>query len=377
MHQMDVKTAFLNGDLNEEIYMTVPEGIDHDEIDHGINYDGGDHDITSTSVCKLNRTLYGLKQSPRMWNQKIDQYLINQQFIRLHADHSIYIRRSQSELVIIAIYVDDLFILADTIKTMSKIKSALSKEFEMTDCGELHQFLGIQITCDRANQRISLDQSQLANQIMSRFGMTECNPVTTPLDPSIQLKSAETSQSPVDQTLFRQMIGSLMYLMTGTRPDIAAAVSIISQFASNPTILHHQAAKRILRYIKGMINMKLNLREKLNSGDRRDKQPILIGYSDANWGNDINTRRSTTGYIFYLSGGAISWSSKRQATVALSSTEAEYMALTQAIKEAIWLRSLLAELNYTQDMRHNLIRGQSISNRTREESSPSCAIKTY
>jgi hypothetical protein len=267
MHQMDVKTAFLNGDLNEEIYMTVPEGID-------------DHDVISSAVCKLNRTLYGLKQSPRMWNQRIDQYLINQQgFIRLHADHSLYIRRGgQSELAIIALYVDDLLILSDTIETMLKIKSALSKEFEMTDCGELHQFLGIRITRDRANRRISLDQSQLANQIMIRFGMTECNPVATPLDISIQLKSAdkETSQSPIDQTLFRQMIGSLMYLMIGTRPDIAAAVSIISQFASNPTTLHHQAAKRILRYIKGTINIKLNY------GDIRDRQPMLIGYSDAN-----------------------------------------------------------------------------------------------
>ena len=135
--------------------------------------------------------------------------------------------------------------------------------------------------------------------------MTECKPVATPLDPSIQLKSADKDTSPVDQTLFRQMIGSLMYLMIGTRPDIAAAVSIISQFASNPTTLHHQAVKRIIRYLKGTINLKLNF------GDKEcTKPPILIGYSDANWGYDINTRRSTTGYIFYLSGGAISWSSK-------------------------------------------------------------------
>src|SRR5665213_696656 len=120
MHQMDVKTAFLNGDLNEKIYMIVPERIDHDVI---------------SAVCKLNRTLYSLKQSPRMWNQKIDQYLINQQYIRLHADHSLYSRRSQSELAIIALYVDDLLILSDTMETMSKVKLALSNEFEMTDCG--------------------------------------------------------------------------------------------------------------------------------------------------------------------------------------------------------------------------------------------------
>src|SRR5271170_8352377 len=164
--------------------MMVPERIDHDVIS-----------LTS-AVCKLNRTLYGLKQSLRMWNQRIDQYLINQQgFIRLHADHSLYIRHSQSELAIIALYVDDLLILSNTIEAMSKIKSALSREFEMSDCGKLHQFLGIRITRDRANRRISLDQSQLANQIMSRFGIEECNPVTTPLDPSIQLKSADKDTS--------------------------------------------------------------------------------------------------------------------------------------------------------------------------------------
>src|SRR5665213_3340007 len=284
MHQMDVKTAFLNGDLNEEIYMAVPEGIDHD--------------VTS-AVCRLNRTLYGLKQSPRMWNQKIDQYLINQRYIRLHADHSLYIRRSQSELAIITLYVDDLLILSDTMETMSKVKSALSNEFEMTDCGKLHHFLGIQVTRDRANRRLSLDQSQLANQILKRFGMLECKPVTTPLESSIQLKSAEISQSPVDQTLFRQMIGSLIYLMIGTRPDIAAAVSIISQFASNPTTLHHQAMKHILRYLKDTINLKLNFGEKLNfekltfkklNSDKESKLPILIGYSDTNWGNDVNTQ---------------------------------------------------------------------------------------
>src|SRR5665213_3374868 len=272
MHQMDVKTAFLNGDLNEEIYMTVPEGIDHD--------------LTS-AVCRLNRTLYDLKQSPQMWNQKIDQYLINQRYIQLHADHSLYIRRSQSELAIIALYVDDLLILSDTIETMLKVKLALSNKFEMTYCGELHHFFGIQMTHDRANRRLSLDQSQLANQILKRFGMLECKPVTTPLESSIQLKSAEISQSPVDQTLFRQMIRSLMYLMIGMRPDIATAVSIISQFASNLTTLHHQAAKHILRYLKGTINLKLNFGEKLNSSEE-SQPPTLIGYSDANWGNDVN-----------------------------------------------------------------------------------------
>ena len=157
--------------------------------------------------------------------------------------------------------------------------------------------------------------------------MTDCNPVSTPLDTSVHLQQADKEAENADITNYRQIIGSLMFLMIGTRPDIAAAVSIVSQFAANPMPTHIQAVKRILRYLKGTKGYKLHFGGQL--GGQK-----LVGYCDANWGNEINSRKSTSGYLFYLAGGVI-WSSKRQPTVALSSTEAEYMALTHATKEAI------------------------------------------
>ena len=200
--------------------------------------------------------------------------------------------------------------------------------------------------------------------------MTDCHPVATPLDPSIKLVAAQpphsphpapvegevtadkSSDEPVDPTTFRQIVGSLMYLMVGTRPDLAAAVGIVSQFSASPRKSHLAAAKRIIRYLKGSINLKLKLGNATNATKNATIDPAetikISGYSDANWGNDINTRRSTSGYIFFVADGVVSWSSKRQATVALSSTEAEYMALTHATKEAVWLRALLGELGFHQ-----------------------------
>src|SRR3954447_3482679 len=338
IHQMDVKTAFLNGDLEEDIYMKIPEGVHTN--------------FATTScqpVCKLNRTLYGLKQSPRMWNKKIDEYLRSRGFLGLQSDHGVYIRRSDDSVSIIVLYVNDLLLLTNSSESMKKLKTELSNKFAMTDCGEIHQFLGLRILRDRQRKLITVDQHQLTHQILNRFQMTECKSVATPLDPSRHLikRSAEGGENKnsdddaADPTLFRQIIGSLMYLMIGSRPDIAAAISIISQFAADPSRYHYAAAKRVIRYLKGTINYQLHL-------GSTDESLKLIGYCDANWGNDISTRRSTTGYLFYLSGGVISWSSKRQPTVALSSTEAEYMAITHATKEAIWLRSLMNELGYDQ-----------------------------
>src|ERR1700742_214337 len=190
IHQMDVKTVFLNSDLDEEIYMMVPKGIDQSEL-------------LPRAVCKLNRSLYRLKQSPRMWNQKIDNYLSQSNFTRLQSDHSIYLRRRQDDqsLIIIAIYVDDLLILADSMEMMNKFKAELSNAFDMMNCGEIKHFLGIRVMRDRKTHTIIIDQSHFANQIIIRFNMTDAKPISTPLDPSIQLK-AEGGKS-ADQSLFR------------------------------------------------------------------------------------------------------------------------------------------------------------------------------
>lgn len=330
IHQFDVITAFLHGELEEDIYMIPPAGLS-----------------TSPNVfCKLLKSLYGLKQSPRMWNKKLDDYLRDSGFQRLSSDYGVYLRRNDNELVIIAVYVDDLIALTDSIATMNKIKADFSKTFAMTDGGEIHHCLGIQVHRDRSRRFLSLNQERYIEHVLARFGMSACRPVKTPLDPSTKLtKYATEGENDVkltDQSLYQQIVGSLMYLMIATRPDIANSVSIVSQFAASPTNTHMQAVKHILRYLRGTSTFKLNY------GPNNDAQIVLTGFSDSDWANDVNTRRSTTGYAFFLCGGVISWSSKRQRTVALSTTEAEYMALTQTTKEAIWLRRLLEELGFAQ-----------------------------
>jgi hypothetical protein len=215
----------------------------------------------------------------------------------------------------------------------------------MTDCGPVHFYLGIQV--QHLQQQMSLSQSHGIDQILRKFGFEDAKPVSTPLDPSVKfVQATEVDQcSPSEQTLFRQIIGSVMYLMLGTRPDLAAAICLISQFASNPSRAHLQAAKRLLRYLKGTSNYKLYLGLATDT-QRQGQERQLYGYSDADWGSDVTTSKSVSGYVFYLSGGVVSWSSKKQTSVALSSTEAEYMALAHATQEAVWLRSLLHELGF-------------------------------
>ena len=286
IHQMDIKTASLHGDLEEEIFMAIPEGVS----------------APDKSVCRLRRSLYGLKQSPRCWNRKIDDFVVSLDFNRLESDHSIYVCSTPNnpDFSIVALYVDDLLILTKNPAIMSSLKGKLASRFEMSDCGEVSHFLGISMLRDRSRRTISIHQEHFASQILERFGMSECHAVATPLDPSIKLcrapsegeiteKSADAADKPADTTLFRSIVGSLMYLMVSTRPDIASAIGIISQFAADPRQSHLNAAKRMLRYIRGSTNLKLHLgAPDATSGTTADNIRI-IGYSDANWGNDLDS----------------------------------------------------------------------------------------
>ena len=331
IHQMDVKTAFLNGELEEDIFMDQPEGFVQEGNEH--------------LVCKLKKSLYGLRQSPRAWYEKIHQFFAEEGFYRSHADHSLYIKQSSSFLLIVIIYVDDLIMLSSDLTVLQELKSRLEEEFDMSDIGELHFFLGVQMERNRATRTITLHQGNYIEEVLERFGMADCKPIGTPLDAKTQL--VKLSEEEYEQHLpetqaipYKEAVGSLMYAMVATRPDLAFAVSVVSQFMSKPGPLHWAAVKRIMRYLKGTLGMKLCL-------GGRDID--LKGYCDADWGGDQDTRRSTTGYVFFIGQGAISWNSKRQPTVALSTTEAEYMATTQSAKEAIWLRQLMADVGCVQD----------------------------
>jgi hypothetical protein len=330
VHQMDVKTAFLNGDIEEEIYMQQPEGT----VKPG----------QERLVWRLRKALYGLKQAPRMWYRKLDQYLQELGFTRSDADHSVYVRRdtARGSMVIIAVYVDDLVITGDT-ALVTATKAALGQRFDMKDLGEVHWLLGIEVA--RRGDTFQLSQRKYIADMLEAYGMTDARPVTTPADPHTTLTADMSPQSDEERSAmasvpYRNAVGSIMYLMVGTRPDLAAAVSAVSRFMADPGQQHWTAVKRILRYLRGTADWTLTL------GGAGGGAVELSGYCDADWAGDLDTRRSTTGYAFSLGRGTVSWCSKRQPTVALSSTEAEYMSASQAAREALWLRRLMADLGF-------------------------------
>lgn len=329
IHQMDVKTAFLYGDVEEEIYVEQPTGYEESSAE-------GDESIAM--VCNLLKALYGLKQSPRIWYYTLTTFLESLGFAPLDSDLSVYVK----EDTIIAIYVDDLLIVSPKTSNVLAVKSALSKQFSMTDLGECNYYLGMTIRRDRANRAISLGQRAYVEKVLKDHDLwSNVKTAAVPMNPGIRLVPAASGFQASDtlRTRYQQAVGSLMYAMMGTRPDIAFAVSIVSRFASNPDNTHWLAIQQIFRYLRGTVDYELVYSGSLSP---------LVGYTDSDWAGDVVTRRSTSGYTFNLGSGAITWSSKRQPTISLSTCEAEYIGQTQATKEAVWLRNLLRELGHEQ-----------------------------
>lgn len=316
IHHMDVKTAFLNGKLSEEIYMAVPEGVK----------------CNNNQVCKLHKALYGLKQAARCWYETFDLALKGQGFKNSSADHCIYIldRGNITRNIYTVLYVDDLVIVTADISEMNEIKHYLMAMFRMVDLKEIKVFLGIKI--ERSRNAISLDQSQYLKSVLNKFNMQDCKAVSTPLPNKVNyeaLNSDEKYDAPC-----RNLIGCLMYVTVCSRPDLSVAVNILSRYTNKNNKELWQCLKRVLRYVKGSLNLKLIYK-------RNEYTDTLSGYVDADWGNNETDRRSTTGYIFKLfENCTICWNTKRQTSVAASSTEAEYMGLFEAVREAIWLKSL-------------------------------------
>src|SRR5579862_9604022 len=324
IHQMDVNTAFLYSPLDELVYVEQPEGF--------IALGKEDH------VCRLNKALYGLKQSPRAWFHLIAEVLTDFDFKQSEFDPCIFIHQNdKGERIYIALYVDDLIIAGENDDEIQTIKRRLGERFEMKDLGIAEKFLGIEIEYG-SDGSIKIHQNQYIQQLLERHGMGECNPIATPLDTSIKLTSIRVDKVLADPKEYDSIVGGLTFAAYVTRPDIACAVGQLSQFLNNPSSIHMHAAKRVLRYLQGTSTLGITYRP----------PPLkLQGYSDANWAGDMDTRRSTTGYIVMLNNGAIAWKSHRQPTVALSTMESEYMALTDTTKELKWIRSLLAELGYS------------------------------
>ena len=323
LHQMDVKNAFLHGDLHEEVYMEQPQGYVHPQYPQ--------------KVCKLVKALYGLKQAPRQWFEKISGYLISIGFQVSPADPSLFVRKSAHGMIMLVLYVDDLILTGDSVVEICEIKQQLGSRFEMKDLGELRYFLGIEVI--RSTDGIWLMQRQYALDMLSRFGMTGCKPITTPLEVNGKL-TQDGGELIDDVTMYRCMVGSLIY-MTITRPDLSYAVGLVSQFMQSPRKPHLDSVRRIMRYVKSTIQYGLFY--------AYGSDLHLSGYTDADWAGSPYDRRSTSGYSFTLGSGAVSWSSKKQPTVALSSTEAEYRGAALAACEIDWLCTLLHSLDIVVD----------------------------
>ena len=325
LHQLDVTTAFLNGKLEEVLYMRQPEGF----VAEG----------REQLVCKLKRSIYGLKQSPRCWNSTIDGYLKQLGFLQSTSDPCVYIA-ALGEMAVIGVYVDDIVIACKSEQRMEEVKRALCRKFEVKNLGELHHFLGLKVVQDKVSGDVWIGQPAYVGKVLERFGMQDAKSVVTPVDTSTKLVKAVEDDGLVDRSLYQSAVGSLLYLSTSTRPDIAFAVSNVAKFYANPTQRHWTGVKRILRYLKGTSDLGLHY----TSSDVDD----LVGYSDSDWAGDLDDRKSVSGYMFKLCGAPISWRSKKQTSVALSTAEAEYVALSGATQEAVWLRQLTSELRYEQ-----------------------------
>ncbi|KAH9679836.1 hypothetical protein KPL71_026295 [Citrus sinensis] len=329
--ELDVKTAFLHGELEEEIYMLQPEGF----------AETGKENL----VCRLNKSLYGLKQAPRCWYKRFDSFIMSLGYNRLSSDHCAYYKRFEdNDFIILLLYVDDMLVAGPNKDQVQELKAQLAKEFEMKDLGPANKILGMQIHRDRNNRKIWLSQKNYLKKILRHFNIQDCKSIFTPLPVNFKLSSSmcpsnEAERKDMSRVPYASAVGSLMFAMICTRPDIAQAVGAVSRYMANPGGEHWIAVKRVLRYIRGTSDVALCY---------GGSEFTVRGYVDSDFAGDLDKRKSTTGYVFTLAGAAVSWVSKLQTVVALSTTKAEYMAATQACKEAIWIQRLLEQLGHKQ-----------------------------
>jgi Reverse transcriptase (RNA-dependent DNA polymerase) len=329
LHQVDIKGAYLNGELNdnEVLYMQHPPGYK--------SPDAGNR------VLRLKKTLYGLKQSGRRWYQKLSSIFSLLGFTCCSVDQAVFHKSSKDkkEITVVAVHVDDCTIAASSLRLIEDFKAGLRKHVEVTDLGELHWMLGLEIKRDREARTIHISQHAYIDSILRRFNFDDLKPLSTPMDTSFRLTKEQAPASAAEHAImrhvpYREAVGALNWAALATRPDIAFAVATVARFASAPGPAHWEAVKRIFRYLAGTRDLWLSYGE---------TQRTLEGYADAD-GSMAEDRRAITGYAFLIDGGAVSWSSKRQEIVSLSTTESEYVAATHGMKEALWLRSLLSDV---------------------------------
>ncbi len=367
LFQLDVNNAFLNAKLEEDIFMEIPEGFD---IDGLLNALPPGHALRGVErhrvVLKLDKALYGLKQAPREWYLKITGFLQSLGYTPLGADSCIFVRRVGEHFSMLALYVDDILLASTDMSSMKSDVFALNKEFKMKNIGQPALLLGLNVDANRAAGTVKLFQHKYIDELLVKFRMTDAHPRSTPMDKDAKLSKemcpkTEAEARQMAKLPYRELIGCLMYLSVGTRPDISYAVSELSKYLVNPGKAHWTAALNVLRYLKGSKDTGITYRR----GGREDSsvdlraysdfqyngpsrsQVSLEAYSDADWGGDKDTRRSHTGAVLFISGGPVAWLSKKQSSVAMSSAEAEYMAASPC-REVVWVRAILKGLGFDQ-----------------------------
>ncbi|GJZ87302.1 retrovirus-related pol polyprotein from transposon TNT 1-94 [Tanacetum coccineum] len=320
VYQMDVKTAFLNGNLREEVYVSQPDGfVDKDNPNH---------------VYKLKKALYGLKQAPRAWYDMLSSFLISQDFSKGSVDPTLFIRRDGKELLLVQIYVDDIIFAASTPELCDLFSKIMCSKFKMSMMGKISFFLGLQIS--QSPRGIFINQSKYALESLKKYGFDSCDPVDTPMVEKSKLDEDKEGKA-VDPSHYRGMIGTLLYL-TASRPDLQFAICMCARYQARPTEKHLNAVKRIFRYLKGTVHRGLWY--------PKDSSIALTAFADADHAGCQDTRRSTSGSMQLLGDRLVSWSSKRQKSAAISSTEAEYIALSGCCAQILWMRSQLTDYGF-------------------------------
>lgn len=319
VHQLDVYSAFLYGEIEGDVYISVPQGCESDE----------------NTVCKLKKALYGLKDSPKNWNKKFHSVMCKLGFVRCDYEYCLYSRNKDGCKTYLMLYVDDLLLASSEASELETVKQMLSTNFKMKDLGLICHYLGIHISQNLREGTIKIDQENYLKNVLKNFNMSECKPCLTPMEDNFDhsVLKREKSESPELETRCRKVIGSLMYAMLCSRPDICLAINILSRYQSCASQDLWIALKRVLRYIQSTLNLCITFTKTKSCN-------VITGSVDSDWAGDKADRKSTGGFVFKLFGCCVSWVAKKQTTVALSSTEAEFVALSMATSEACWLQGL-------------------------------------
>eukprot|EP00963_Diacronema_lutheri_P010445 scaffold1052_cov339-Pavlova_lutheri.AAC.61 len=320
---MDRETAFLNADLQEEVYLKVP---------HGLTIEN------QKQALKLNRSLYGLKQAPRAWNEELTTTLKRLKFECIEVDQSILKCRADMGTSYLCFYVDDILIASQHLDLIQSIKQLIQKEYRATDLGEAKHFLGLTIKRNRAERKSEMEQTNKISEYLEQHGVTNSKSKETPLSVPLENKTNEVIS---EQLNYQKNVGQLQYLGATTKLDLTQAASVLARFNSCPTKTHWNAIRGTLKYLNGTKQLTMQY---AGTKENIQSQIQITAYSDADYASNKENRRSRTGYAIVIMGALVSWQRKLQATIATSTTEAEYQAASATVKETLWIRNLVKQL---------------------------------